>query len=459
MSEIPTSLQEVLDGPREGGNASTQLQGLNEPAKLDEEISNQDQEEHQELSENQTGITGGNVDSSQFEQERERNIDTSQAVQNLDNNGNNRSETQSPDRPRNQYQDVQESTTVEQHAPAPSRQDANSIRASQVSLPPSIWSSIGASDAPNNKEQNPGESLDQLTLHPENLMFPNPTTEEMRPEEVLDEEAAPEDATAEAVQWGEFHSSKKKKKKTSAPEVVSYRFNINQLNSHFPNFRNIATTGTRHNWTRTSERSPRIVFFDRFEPPSDQAPVRHEPWKDRTSAPVYRNFAKILKTVPRDCDQRIVLVEDLTPALIDLLGATFQIPPHVFEEHLDRSGFRKTEDTGDNLATWYTRSSAQGYASVMWYRPVRPIIPVSKLRKKLISDSVPIVRCPFEGCRPHSLELSTLTNIWRRNLKLSPDQEMRQKEGYDPVGWEEKATIWTREFDGCKFGKMSIHPP
>jgi hypothetical protein len=114
----------------------------------------------------------------------------------------------------------------------------------------------------------------------------------------------------------------------------------------------------------------------------------------------------------------------------------------------------KEEET-NRETTWHTRSSAQGFSSITWYRPVRPIIPMTvALRKKLIRDETPTLRCPFDGCRPHNLSIGTLSNIWRRNLKLRPEPEIHQKNGYYPVGWEERATIWSRDFGDCRFGKI-----
>lgn len=255
--------------------------------------------------------------------------------------------------------------------------------------------------------------------------------------------------------------NKKKKTKTKKPppppaeEVLRYRANVDQLNAHFPNFQNIATSETRHNWTRSSDWSPRIVVYDRVESSVGQKTVRHEPWKGHPTTPYYQDFSRTLKKVPEDCIQRIILVEDLTPLLIDLFGATFQIPPHVFEEHLDRSGYRRGEETSNRAAAWHTRSSAQGYASVTWYRPVRPLILRSGFRSKLINSQTTTLPCPYEGCRNHRLDLSTLANIWRRNIKLSPEPKGHQIEKDYPVGWEERATVWTREFENCKFGMIA----
>jgi hypothetical protein len=322
--------------------------------------------------------------------------------------------------------------------------------ASRISLPPSGPSSIVSSGPSKTGQLPPGHSLEQLMLRPENIALPKPVTKKKPPEQ---------SAFMRWVTGGPSSTSKKKSKKVLAPppppvapEVLAYRDNVNQLASHFSNFRNIADARTRHGW------SPRIVFYDRVESAQSQVPRRHEPWKSRAFAPPYQEFYSTLRKVSDDCVQRMILVEDLTPSLIDLLGATFQIPPHVFEEHLDRSGYRTVLENRDNAAAWYPRSSAQGYSSITWYRPVLPLIPItSRFRAKLITNRKPTVRCIFDGCGHHNIRLGTLANIWRRHLELCPEPGVYHKDSQTeyPVGWEERATIWTRDFDGCKFGMIS----
>jgi hypothetical protein len=324
--------------------------------------------------------------------------------------------------------------------------------ASQVSLPPSTTSSKLSLDNSKARTLPPGHSLEQLVLHPEDFALPKTTTKR----NPADQRRFMRGAA------GEPSTKKKKKKKKDQPpmakEVLAYRSNVKQLDAHFPNFHNIAVTTARHDWTPWSEWSPRIVIYDRIQSSLAQATKRQEPWKGRTSTPFYGEFSSTLRNVPDDCIQRIILVEDLTPLVIDLLGATFQIPPHVFEEHLDRSGYRPGGETNNRAAAWHTRSSAQGYSSVTWYRPVRPIIRTSGYRSRLVNNQTLNLPCPYEGCRNHRLNLSTLANIWRRNLRLCPDPRDRQTEEDYPVGWEERATIWSRELEDCKFVIVLLDP-
>jgi hypothetical protein len=322
----------------------------------------------------------------------------------------------------------------------------SSTGADQVILPLSTSTSLVSAPA---SERNFGTSLEQLELRPEALPLPERSSRKQKG-------VSREGVSNSRAGWG-IWTRKKKKVDTilpqsvtiNAPEVAEYRDKISVLANRLK-FENVAATATRHHW------SPRIVYYDRLESASDLPPRRYEPWESRSSPPTFEEFYGTLGNISDDCTQRIVLVEDMAPSLVDLLGATFQIPPHVFEEHLDRSGYKKSTDN-DTRSAWPTRSSTQGYSSVNWFRPVLPLVPVtSRFRSKLIKDRKPRVRCPFEGCENdgHNLRLNTQANIWRRQLDLCPEPGVYHKNSDTeyPVGWEERATIWTHEYDGCKYG-------
>jgi hypothetical protein len=324
-------------------------------------------------------------------------------------------------------------------------QNVTATEAAQVPLPcsrnSSMLSTQGLVDAPLPS----GQSLEDLELRPENIALPS--RKKVNP----------------FISWvgGPAASrprrkTKKRQAATTAPpaivdEVEHYRNNVTRLADHFANFHNVASTDTRHEWCS------RIVLYDGFETEHYQTPGRYEPWPNQVSAPSYREFYSTLRTVADTCEQRIVLVEDLSPSLVDLLGATFDIPPHVFEEHLDRSGYQRTAESRKGASAWDTRSSAQGYSSVTWYRPVLPSMPLtSRLRTELIKNQSVPVRCPLEGCQQHNIPLGTIGNIWRHFTELcsEPGKYYKGSETEYPVGWEERATVWTQDFDGCKFGKL-----
>jgi hypothetical protein len=311
----------------------------------------------------------------------------------------------------------------------------------------SSWGQLGPSALPL------GQSRERLELQPEDVPLPSRRPKTKKKSVFL--------------AWTEGNSKvpKPKKKEAAKPgqakgppidtELKNYRKNINRLAEHFPIFQNVAATGsdTRHEW------SSRIVIHDRISADEAYATSRQEPFAGRSTAPAFDEFRKRLLSVTDDCVQRVVLVEDLSLKLIDLLGATFDIAPHVFEEHLNSSGYRRVDTDIDTKAnTWNTSSNALGYssiASVRWYRPVLPLIPISqRFRTRLIRDRRPQVYCPYEGCPRHTLPLSATANIWRHFLELCPEPGIYHKVSSTeyPVGWEERATVWKRDLDGCEFG-------
>jgi hypothetical protein len=326
---------------------------------------------------------------------------------------------------------------------------AGSVEANKISLPSSESSSLFSSGNPQTRQLPPGWSLEELMIRPQDIPLPRHVPKRITPNPFM-----------RWVTGGPITKTKRGNKKGQLPlplssrlpaqEVLAYRANIDRLSSRLENLHNISAARTRHTW------GPRIVFYDRSES-QYQKPTRHEPWRDHTAAPPFREFYDVSRIVPGDCTQRLILVEDLNPSLIDRLGATFHIPPHVFEEHLDRSGYDPVLRKHRKTPAWQTRSPIQGCSSITWYRPVIPLIPITqKLRTQLIANQGPITRCNFEECRGsmHSMHLCTLTNIWRRHLNLSPDPGVHYKNSSTeyPSGWEERATVWSQDIDNCKFG-------
>lgn len=294
---------------------------------------------------------------------------------------------------------------------------------------------------------------------------------ELRPEDVpLPSRKAKIKKKSASLAWaqGDSRPSKSKKKEATRSghakgppidtDLKNYRKNINRLAKHFPNFQNVAATDgdTRFEW------KSRIVIHDRTSADGAYTTSRQEPFVGRSAAPAFSDFKEKLLRITDDCVQRVVLVEDLSPKLVDLLGATFDIAPHVFEEHLGFSGYRRRDvDTDTKKNTWNTRSNALGYssvASVKWYRPVLPLIPIDqRFRRSLIRDQRPQVNCPQANCpydEEHTLPLSATANIWRHFLELCPEPGTyhRGSRTEYPVGWEERVTIWKQNLDGCEFG-------
>ena len=68
---------------------------------------------------------------------------------------------------------------------------------------------------------------------------------------------------------------------------------------------------------------------------------------------------------------RVLLVEDLSPVLIECLGSTFHLDPEFFAEHLNRSGYDGVDYKDDLPVRWETRTMPKELCPLKWYRPVR----------------------------------------------------------------------------------------
>jgi hypothetical protein len=308
----------------------------------------------------------------------------------------------------------------------------------QVPLPSSNASSADSTHGPTEPPPSSVQSLENTDLRREKLPLPSR------------KKASPFLTWVAGTTSGKPKKVKKQEPtpalRSKADEVENYRENVKRLADHFPYF--------DHYW------SSRIVIYDSLDDERHQCPRRIEPWPKRASPPPYLEFYRTLRTVADNCKQRVVLIEDLNPSLVDLLGATLDIPPHVFEEHLDRAGYQSKTEHRKNASAWNHRSSAQGYSSVTWYRPVLPLLSLDpSLRANLISKRSPRVPCPLEGCKPHQIALRTARNIWRHCIDLCPEPRDHQTglEPKYPVGWEERATLWSRHFGDCKFGNCYQH--
>ncbi|PSN65955.1 hypothetical protein BS50DRAFT_401893 [Corynespora cassiicola Philippines] len=330
-------------------------------------------------------------------------------------------------------------------------QKSNLVDACEISLPLSTTSSTISETIPEQVQLPLGNSLEQLSLNPHEIPLPQPTSQKKRPRR---------SATMQPA------LVKRKPKKApsppqpeGSPETNAYRAYIRDhfdRNDDSPlHLINTACTETRQLW------GSRVVFYDHLMIPQSQPPMRQEPWKNHHFPPSYDEFYTEMRGVPEGCVQRVILVEDMTPSLIDLLGATFQISPHVFEEHLHGSGYGNQQERRLDSDAWYNSHYSHECSSFTWYRPVIPLIPMPpRSRIKLVTNRKLVVPCVIKGCKRHKLNLSLVPNIWRRHLELCPDPGVNYKgsEAEYPIGWEQKATIWTRDLNNCKFVIIFLDP-
>ena len=261
-----------------------------------------------------------------------------------------------------------------------------------------------------------------------------------------------------------------RKRRESAPSVpplapVTYMQTIEALSAHLPHLVNTLKRTRRH--------GVNVTCFDYV----DNLLVTKPPFTCKTdfehASERIRNSLRLrLKDdVPFNVGLRLIVVEDLSVELIELLGSTFSISPEFFEEHLLNSGWQNGAYQDREADTWNTRGMKKNYASIRWYRPVMPALRRSLTaegRAKLLdlddpkftwTEPVLIRRSDQETTRhgvKHEarLTMNILRRDWDLKTKVSDEEETTLLKS--PVAWEERATVWSKEINGCSFGKYAI---
>lgn len=80
---------------------------------------------------------------------------------------------------------------------------------------------------------------------------------------------------------------------------------------------------------------------------------------------------KVTDGILPDVQLRYLIVEDLSPKLISILGSCLGISPELFEEHLLNLGWATGTYGDPDSGSWNTRDLLKDYISVEWYRPVK----------------------------------------------------------------------------------------
>jgi len=180
------------------------------------------------------------------------------------------------------------------------------------------------------------------------------------------------------------------------------------------------------------------------------------------------------KVLGNDIEQvrcRIALVEDLSPELIDSLGAVFAINPEFFEEHLNSSQYNISGNLPVNRPSFQQATHDFQHISIRWWRPLyrksfrqnkpisSPVIWRSLMKtgfnmRRLKSRSTHIDNTSTTVHRRNILHEHTLrpnTNIFRQEWNLSPvhREETRSDVNRTAVGWEERLTVHCQVIGRC----------
>lgn len=165
--------------------------------------------------------------------------------------------------------------------------------------------------------------------------------------------------------------------------------------------------------------------------------------------------------IPENVKQRLLIVPDLAPQIINLLGNLFGFSPEVFEEHLINSGYKGAKYDDKPAHTWSTAKMKKSYASIKWYRPVQrlAVAPYSSRDLEVLLDPTQgrLKRTPDSSKDLHVYQ--TQSNIFRSEWDMWTDPKITTQDERIS-GWEERATVWSEKLDGrdCYIGRWSITP-
>lgn len=161
-----------------------------------------------------------------------------------------------------------------------------------------------------------------------------------------------------------------------------------------------------------------------------------------------------IRNVPSNVATRLIVIEDLSSAVIEILGSALEIRPEVFEAHLRNSGYERTRstDVSNQSRMWKRFDSSQLYDSLTWFRPVLPTLSISDGKYKDIwADRNPRLPCLYPNCTRDNHKVATKRNVLRNRFALSIFNDTDNL-GHFPIGWEERITIWRRKIGHCRFG-------
>lgn len=162
---------------------------------------------------------------------------------------------------------------------------------------------------------------------------------------------------------------------------------------------------------------------------------------------------------PNPVELQLLVATDLSTPLMNCLGSSLGISPEMFEEHLINSGWRDGVYKNPGSDTWMTRNMIKDYTSIQWYRPVKRNLSseYDADRVTLLDDRAGCINLKEEirnaDGKPTKilLEVKPSTNILRREWELRTDPRDTSSAGSSSV-WEERATIWTRQYETCRTG-------
>jgi hypothetical protein len=201
-----------------------------------------------------------------------------------------------------------------------------------------------------------------------------------------------------------------------AREVTAYATRRRRLANKVSEFSELAFKGYRYG--ETAE----VVYFDYLHDASVMGP-------HRTRLP-----GSLRDVSLPSLKFRCVLLEDLDPDKVDIVGAALRLDLRLFSTHLRDSRYFSLTGNSASNEIWSNYQHTRRHCSMKWLRPVVPSFAITeRLRKKLISGEKARASCVVRTCSVPRHGISTQKNIFRRSLDLSA---LPEDPRLFPIGWE-----------------------
>ncbi len=157
---------------------------------------------------------------------------------------------------------------------------------------------------------------------------------------------------------------------------------------------------------------------------------------------------------------RIIMVEDLSPAVIEGLSSAFSITLEMFAEHLNKSLYGSSTYEDPEPSAWNFRSEKKSYVSLRWFRPIyrTGAVPLNSCRNPRHIEYGPICHeCKGESGYDsdyfyyHSIRRRT--NILRQQRPFSaipepPEPPVTSAPASILASLEERVTVCRTKVDG-----------
>lgn len=264
-----------------------------------------------------------------------------------------------------------------------------------------------------------------------------------------------EDAlTAANVMLPESIKASSRQSLANASENIDHRAetkyweDIHKLQEHMPHLKNVGKQSRAHDQAR----------FELFDYSKGNLVATETHILGSTASRAAKDFAAaILDVVPANTDTRLVIVDDLSSKLIDVLRTCLGISLEFFEEHLLNAGWHSDQYEDMGPATWNTTTDfVKDYVSVTWYRPIR----ARTIRPHGEQDPLVVLepsRTPdkWEQKLSPKKHISHSTQPLVNILRLPWEAKLRSG-GFS--AWEERASVWSTQFGRCRIMVLLLDP-